>query len=56
MNAQELGGVVRTLLGVASGYAVGKGYIDGELANALVGAATTLFIAGWSVHSKRAKR
>lgn len=53
MSAQEIGGIVRTILGVAAGYAVGRGYINSEIANALVGAATTIVIAVWSVRAKR---
>ena len=57
MNSQELGGVVRVLLSALGGYFAGQGYIDGELAQALAGAAATVVVAGWSVHSKRrAKR
>lgn len=54
MNEQLLG-VIRTLLAAGAGYISAKGYLDGTMANEMAGALTTLFVAGWSVFSKRPK-
>ncbi len=54
MNANELGGIVRTIAAAAFGLLVGRGYISAEIATALAGAAGTIAVAIWSVLSKRA--
>lgn len=55
MTKNELYGVVRTILAAAGGIAVGKGWVDSETAVSLAGAFATLFVAAWSVKSKRSK-
>jgi hypothetical protein len=54
MKKAELYGVVRTLLAAVGGVAVGKGWVDSETAVSVAGALATLFVAAWSVRSKRA--
>ena len=54
MKKDELYGVVRTLLAAVGGVAVGKGWVDSETAVSLAGALATIFVAVWSVRSKRA--
>jgi hypothetical protein len=53
MTGEEAWGVVRTVLAALGGIAVGKGWIDSELLTALIGGGGTIFIAVWSVWSKR---
>ena len=53
MNANELGGIVRTIAAAGFGLLVGKGYISAEIATALAGAVGTVAIAVWSVWAKR---
>ena len=54
MNAEQIGGLIRTLLIAATGYATGKGYISAGMANELVGFGVTVGLAGWSfwIHSR----
>ena len=52
MTADQIWGIVRTILAAAGGYAVAKGYIDNATLTAVLGALGTLFVAGWSVISK----
>jgi hypothetical protein len=42
-------GILRSLLSMAGGIAVGKGYIDSETMTTISGAVVTLFSTGWSV-------
>lgn len=53
MNAEQIWGIVRTILAAAGGYVVAKGWIDNATLQAVLGALGTLFVAGWSVWSKR---
>lgn len=47
-----LASIARTLLASASGYAVGKGYIDSETATSVVGAIGTVAVGAWGVWQK----
>ena len=53
MTAEQIWGIVRTILAAAGGYIVAKGYIDNATLQAVLGALGTLFIAAWSVWSKK---
>jgi hypothetical protein len=53
MTASEVGGIARALASALGGYLVGRGYIDGETATALAGAAVPVVVAVWSVWAKR---
>jgi hypothetical protein len=55
MTAEQIWGVIRTILAAIGGWAVGKGYIDNEILTAILGGLGTIFIAGWSWWSKKAK-
>ena len=48
-------GIIRHLLTVFGGFFVSKGYVDADMLNTAVGAATTLAGVGWSVLDKRAR-
>ena len=53
MDAERIWGVVRTVLAaLAGGWATKKG-LDAETSNAVLGALGVLFVAGWSVFSKK---
>jgi len=56
MKAEEVWGIIRTVLAALGGVAVGKGWIDNELLTAILGGGGTIFIAVWSVLSKRASK
>lgn len=53
MNAEEFGGIVRTVLAAVGGIAVTKGYLDNATMVALAGAAATIAVAVWSIVAKR---
>lgn len=53
MNAEQVGGIVRTFLAAGSGYVVAKGWVDSATAQTIIGALVTLFVAGWSVWLKK---
>lgn len=53
MTGEQIWGVVRTLLAFGGGFIVSKGYIDDATLTAVIGALGTIFIAGWSVYSKK---
>lgn len=53
MNAEEFGGIVRTIAAAGFGFIAGKGWIDDATAVALAGAAGTVGVAIWSILSKR---
>jgi hypothetical protein len=48
-----IGPVVRTMLASVAGYLVGKGYIDSDSANAIVGSLGGLFVVTWSILQKK---
>lgn len=53
MSAEQIGGILRTVLAAGGGYFVSKGYIDNATMMTVVGAVVTLATAGWSVWAKR---
>jgi hypothetical protein len=53
MSAEQIWGIVRTILAAAGGWVVAKGYVDNATLQSVIGAIGTLFIAGWSVLSKK---
>lgn len=55
MTAEEIWGVIRTILAAIAGWAAGQGYIDQQTAMTVIGALGTIFIALWSIRSKRPK-
>lgn len=48
-------GIVRAVLAAVAGFLVGKGYVDSETANELIGAGVVIFTAIWSVVAKSDK-
>jgi predicted amino acid dehydrogenase len=53
MNAEQIWGIVRTILAAIAGWAAGQGYIDSETSMAIIGAVGTIFVAVWSWVAKR---
>lgn len=53
MTGEQIWGIVRTILAAGGGYIVAKGYLDNATMTSIIGAIGTLFIAGWSVWSKK---
>lgn len=53
MNAAQVWGIVRTVLAAGSGYVVAKGWVDDATYQAVLGALGTIFVAAWSVSSKK---
>lgn len=56
MSADEVGGLVRTVLSFGGGYAVAHGLVDQATMLTIVGALATLVTAGWSIWAKRAAK
>lgn len=55
MNADQVWGIVRTILAAGSGYLAAKGIVDEATSGAIIGALGTIFVAGWSWYAKRPK-
>ena len=53
MSGEMIWGVVRTLLAAVAGYVVAQGWFDEATYNALIGAVGTIFVAIWSMASKK---
>lgn len=53
MKADQVWGIVRTILAAGGGYIVAKGWLDDATLTAILGALGVLFTAGWSVWAKR---
>jgi len=53
MNAEQVWGIVRTILAAGAGYLTAKGIVDEATAGTVIGALGTIFVAGWSVWSKK---
>lgn len=53
MKAEEIWGIVRTILAAIAGWAAGQGYVDQQTAMTVIGALGTIFVALWSIRSKR---
>lgn len=49
MDATTLAGILRSVLSMAGGIAVGKGWVDASSASIISGALMTLASTGWSV-------
>ena len=56
MNADQVWGIVRTILAAGGGYIVAKGYVDNATLQSILGALGTLFVAGWSIWSNRSAK
>ena len=48
MTADQVWGIVRTILAAIAGWAAGQGYVDNETAMTIIGALGSIFVAGWS--------
>ncbi|ACL60571.1 hypothetical protein [Methylobacterium nodulans] len=53
MNSEQLSSLLRTLLQVAGGIAVGRGWIDADTATALTGALVTILVTLWGLYARR---
>ncbi|MCK1543268.1 hypothetical protein IVB12_15235 [Bradyrhizobium sp. 179] len=53
MTGEQVWGVVRTILAAVGGYFVTKGMVDGAFVDAVLGGAGTIFVAVWSIVSKK---
>ncbi len=53
LTPDQIGGIVRALLAAASGYLIGKGWVDADTAATLGGAVVTLVVTGWSWWTNR---
>lgn len=53
MQAEQIWGLLRTILAAAGGVAVGKGWIDEQTLTAVLGGIGTIFVAIWSWRSKK---
>jgi len=53
MTTEEIGGIVRAVLGPVVAYAAGKGWIGAESVAAVVAAGMAVATAVWSVLTKR---
>ena len=53
MDGEQVWGIVRTILSAIGGLAVGKGWISGDMLTAIIGGGGTIFVAIWSVLSKK---
>ncbi len=47
-TAEQVWGIVRTVLAAIAGWAAGQGYVDNETAMTVIGALGTIFVATWS--------
>lgn len=53
LKADQVWGIVRTVLAAGGGYVVAKGWLDAAALESIIGALGVLFVTGWSVWSKR---
>lgn len=53
MNSEQLTSLLRTVLQVAGGIAIGRGWIDAETATAVTGALVTIAATAWSLYTRR---
>ena len=53
MTAEQIWGIVRTILAAAGGSIVAKGWVDNATIQSVIGALGTIFIAVWSVWAKK---
>lgn len=54
MTGEQIWGVVRTIAAFVGGYFVNKGVITADFLTTVLGGAGTIFVAVWSVFSKKA--
>lgn len=53
MNSEQLTSLLRTVLQVAGGMAIGRGWVDAETATAITGAIVTIAATAWSLYTRR---
>jgi hypothetical protein len=53
MNADQIGGLIRTLLSFGAGILISKGYVDTGTAGTVVSALVTIGVAVWSWHTNK---
>lgn len=53
MNSDQVWGVARAILAAAGGYLVAKGTISSDTLNQVLGGLGTIFVAAWSVFTKK---
>jgi hypothetical protein len=53
MTPAEIGGIVRAILAALGGVVASKGWVDSATLETIIGAATTIIVAVWSVWAKR---
>ena len=53
MNADQVGGLVRTIVASLVAYGAGKGWFGAETASDIVAAASAVAIAGWSYFTNK---
>lgn len=56
MSSDQIGGFIRTLLAFGGGLLVSKGYVDEATMMTIVGAITTIVVAGWSWYAKKSEK
>ena len=54
MTGEQVWGIVRTILAFGGGWVVSKGYVTNEVVTSVLGGVGTIFVAVWSVFSKKA--
>jgi len=53
MTADQVWGIIRTILSAGMGFVVAKGWLDDATSVAIIGAIGTIFVGLWSVISKK---
>jgi hypothetical protein len=53
MSKEQIGGVIRTLLGVGAGLLINRGLVDAATAEAIVGGLVAILVALWSMWTNR---
>lgn len=53
MTKDQVGGLVRTLLGIVAGFIINKGWVDAETMATIIGGITALVVAVWSIYTNR---
>jgi hypothetical protein len=53
MNIEKLSGIIRHILTFAGGWAVGKGYLEAEAVEAIIGGVVAVIGAVWSWKAKK---
>ncbi len=55
MTADQAAGLLRTLIASIGGYLAGKGYLNGDQVQAIIGLVAPVIMAVWSFKSKAPK-